>query len=1084
MAEFKVGDSVINIRTDERGIITVVHPEIEGRQQYTVQFPQGELRCLERYLERDAVITNPFDKCKRGMFGSCEDFTRINTTFKIGNTSNNTLSTLMASKTIFKAYQYKPLLKFLNSENKRLLVADEVGLGKTIEAGHIMLELKARKELRNALVLCPHSLLDKWHDELEEKFGFDFKIYEEVKDLIYDLQHSPEIVRGIINYEKVRLPKDDEEYIEKIEKGEIEPKQWGVSKETLHHLLYFSNTRFDFLLCDEAHRMRNSNTQLHKGIKLLIGHTKSVVFLTATPIMISQENLYNLLHLLDENRFDNYQQFNNALLENRPFIEVLAKLANTENNLKEIFEALNAAEITAHYQSGSEESQLNYDVCTTIGKRFGDVPLYQEIMANSKLPDTPQLRVKLQTDVSSMSMINNIFTRTRKKEVVQDMSQAVRDPQTHYVTLYPEERKIFDKIINDYTKENTLYVDEYGDAKMTMGATLGLIQKKRRVASSVYGYVDKDYDLDAGIDKNEDKPDAKFDKLIEIIHEVVDLHQEQGNKIIIFALFKNTLKYLAIRLKKLGYQTALIHGGIVEDRTKEINRFKENPDVKILLSSEVGSEGLDMQFCDSIVNYDLPWNPMVVEQRIGRVDRFGQKSPYVHIYNLIVANSIQEDIYKRLLNRIDIFKGCIGDLEAILDKDLEISGLQGKSLQQIFVSLEKELYCTQISKEQEQAKIDAVAQAIIREKQNLEEINEELTNTLTNDAYFSNEIDSIQRNHRYITDWELASYIRNLIRYHLQTCTLDPCDDGSFVFHVPENTPRLLTKFLTDYEYVGQEYEREFARFKNKVRDESQIHITFNRDIAQEHSYYLYIDPYHPLILASMNFFKERAQDDEDTFQYMLSADLFNDIEGLHKGEYFLALYRLVLQRTMYGKQQNMELLLPVLYDKEQNTMCQDCDMAERVLGEAQLHAKPMTRPYLVNEELVSALDARFTEQIAEIEDEKLDFYRTRIESSKQVELLRQEEFYDNKIKQEEQTIKRFEDRINEIKNSISFYYGYMKEELEREQKNLERVLPSRKGLLSRLLHDKQDTLDRISSCKIEMPHGSQMVSLSHIIIE
>lgn len=1083
MPEFHVGDRVVYIRTNETGTIQVVHPAIDGRQQYTVSFPSGEARCLERYLERSVTIANPFDKCKRGMFGSCEDFTRINTTFKLENTSNNTLSTLMASKTVFKAYQYKPLLKFLNSENRRILVADEVGLGKTIEAGHIMMELKARKEMRSALVICPHSLLDKWHDELEEKFGFDFKIYDDVQELIYDLKHRPEIVRGIINYEKVRLSRKDEEKLEDIASGKLDANKWMVAKETLHHLLYYSSIRFDFVLCDEAHRMRNSNTQLHKGMRMLIEHSKSVVFLTATPIMISQENLFNLLNLLDENRFDNFPQFNNALIENRPFIEALGKLAKSNNNLSDIMEDLNSAQIITHYQSGSEETQLNYDAVTTIGERYADVPLYQEIMAKSKLPDTPQLRVQLQTDLSSMSMINNIFTRTRKKEVALDLSQATRDPQTHYVNLYPEERQIFDEIIEEYKEDNS-YIDEYGDSKMSMGATLGLIQKKRRVASSVYGYQNETYMLDAGIDMYADKPDAKFDKLTEIIHAVVDNNRPHGNKIIIFALFKDTLKYLAIRLEKLGYKTAMIHGDIVENRIQEIERFRDNDDVKILLSSEVGSEGLDMQFCDSIVNYDLPWNPMVVEQRIGRVDRFGQKSPIVHIYNLIVADSIQEDIYKRLLDRIDIFKGCIGDLEAILDKDLEVSGLQGKSLQQIFVSLEKELYCTKITKEQEQAKIDAVAQAIIREKKNLEDITEELTNTLTNDAYFTNEINSIQRNHRYITDKELESYIRNVIRYKLTTCTLETLPDGTYIFHVPQDTPRVLTAFLAQYEYVGAEYEKDANRFRTKIRDLSEIRLAFNRDIAQQHPGCIYIDPYHPFILAAMQFFKQRNQEDEDTFQYVVPKETFKDMPAMHTGEYFLALYQLVFKRTMYGKAQNLEILLPILYDKEHGKMCNDADVAEHLLGEAQLYARPMSHPVLADEQLLDLLANQFTDEICEQEDQKLTYYRTRLESTKQVELKRQEEYHNNKIEQEKQTIARFEKRIEEIKQSVQYYRGNYKEELEQEQKNLERVLPSRRGILRGLEKDKNEALERVRDCNIEQLQVYKLISLSHVIVE
>ena len=220
----------------------------------------------------------------------------------------------------------------------------------------------------------------------------------------------------------------------------------------------------------------------------------------------------------------------------------------------------------------------------------------------------------------------------------------------------------YDKVIEEYIEDNS-YTDYWGEEKLTQGGTLGLVQKKRQVASSVYAYLNKEEDLDSGFDAYSEYEDAKFEQLIRIIEEVF---KHGTKKLIVFALFRRTLKYLSIRLKSRGYKSLIIHGQ-VDNRADVLTSFKNDPDNHILLSSEVGSEGLDMQFCNSMVNYDLPWNPMVVEQRIGRIDRFGQKSPVVNIYNLIVAGSIQEDIYMRLLDRIGIFRGTIGDMEAILD---------------------------------------------------------------------------------------------------------------------------------------------------------------------------------------------------------------------------------------------------------------------------------------------------------------------------------------------------------------------------------------------------------------------------------
>ncbi|GAI82223.1 unnamed protein product, partial [marine sediment metagenome] len=115
-------------------------------------------------------------------------------------------------------------------------------------------------------------------------------------------------------------------------------------------------------------------------------------------------------------------------------------------------------------------------------------------------------------------------------------------------------------------------------------------------------------------------------------------------KLIVFAFFKKTLKYLKIRLEDNGVKCEIIHGDI-KDRTERIENFRTTPQISILLSSEVGSEGLDLQFCDALVNYDLPWNPMVVEQRIGRIDRMGQESKVINVYSFALKGTIEEKIY-------------------------------------------------------------------------------------------------------------------------------------------------------------------------------------------------------------------------------------------------------------------------------------------------------------------------------------------------------------------------------------------------------------------------------------------------------
>ena len=162
------------------------------------------------------------------------------------------------------------------------------------------------------------------------------------------------------------------------------------------------------------------------------------------------------------------------------------------------------------------------------------------------------------------------------------------------------------------------------------------------------------------------------------------------------------------------------------------------------MSSEVGSEGLDLQFCDSLVNYNLPWNPMVVEQRIGRIDRVGQQSSILHIYNLVIAGTIEEKIYNRLLDRIGIFRAALGDLEAILD-DKSIRTWQDLS------NLESDIYTQNLSEDEINEKIDQAAVAIEVEKRNLADLETNLDQSFANDSYMQQEIEKINSNKQYIT---------------------------------------------------------------------------------------------------------------------------------------------------------------------------------------------------------------------------------------------------------------------------------------------------------------------------------------------
>lgn len=1048
MGKYNIGNKVIKADSEGHGTIIEVMPPRRGRQLYKVSWGSLVTDELEVNLLPDCDISDPFERCMSGIFGSYSEYSKKNTTFKIRSSNNNTISSLKASKTLFRAYQFKPLLKFLNSPNRRLLVADEVGLGKTIEAGHIMLELKARRELNHVLIVCPKSLQRKWKDELAFKFGLQFKIYESQKDLLADMQEHRVAVHAIINYEKIRMKrqksKDDKKTKDEMPKNIVE----FLSQNDFH---------FSLVLCDEAHKMRNRETQTYKGAEIIMSQANAAVFLTATPVMISTENLYNLLHLLDNTRYYNYQIFDNRLQENRPFVDALTDL-NHHVPLPVIAKNLNEAEILTRFFSDEVEI---FSHQTTVGKAFADDAMYQEIIQMLNGEDNSKNRARLQYLISSMSMMNNIFSRTRKREVTTDMSQAERKPHMRKVVLTEEERIEFDRVIEEYKDDNS-YTDYWGEEVLTQGGALGLVQKKRQVASSVYAYLNTENNLDKGIDEYADYTDAKFEELLRIIDEVF---RHGTKKIVIFALFRKTLKYLQIRFKQRGFGTLMIHG-MVENRIDILDEFKNNPNAHILLSSEVGSEGLDMQFCNSMVNYDLPWNPMVVEQRIGRIDRFGQKSPTVNIYNVIVADSIQEDIYIRLLDRIGIFRGTIGDMEAILDAPLERGG--SVTIQDVYNKLEKELYTSRLTEDEKRRKIAEIELAIANEKESIKHLEEGLDNALTNDAYFKDEINRIQNNNAYVTEIELRNYLESAIRQELTTCSLVKVEKDIYELQLPLSNPRILLNFLTQNQPNGEENATMFRQFRNEIEDKQAIRMTFNQQVAYDNSKLLFMNIYNPIIQACLNYFRKHDDESKTSFCYALSSD---DI--LKKDTaYYMVVYQMSITRKVLGVPKRTDSLLPLLYSVDEQRVITEETMIDRIFSRSQTEGMEHNASNRdIDPEMLQDMRYDFAEEITGQKATRMAEIRLQVESDRQRNEKQTNEYYASMI----DNLRRF---VRGWESDIEMLFDVD----EKRVQQLQGAIRLAQARIQQMEKEKEDRLTQIrEASQIEI--GENIVSLNLINI-
>lgn len=572
---------------------------------------------------------------------------------KLRRPLTDALYSYQASRTSFEPYQFRPALKFLRGHNQRLLIADEVGLGKTIEASIIYLELKARLDISRVLVVCPSRLTAKWRDELNNRFEEEFEILDagRLRRLAdeYRRMGSGLAFRAIASFETLR------------------------SAEFLT-LLQEANLPIDLLIVDEAHHMRNEETNTFRVGAALVNGADAVLFLTATPLHLGNRDLFNLLSLLAPEDFDNPQLFDEQVKPNE--------------HISRASSLLSAGRVQ------SALGELRRVESTILRDRFLRNPYYRQLVDRlAKLNGTAsslQERMALQWDLMELNSLSSIMTRTRKREVAHS---AVRAPYSIRVIFTPEERRFYDAVLA-HTQE---------ELKRTGAGAIGFstIMKERQAASCLAAFrahledaerkrtaVDLEVDRSTfdPFDQNGERDrlgpgellglsraigvmDSKFDRFSDVLRSA--LAEDPGGKALVFSYFKGTLRYLAKRLRALGVAVDVISGDVpVTERLRIIDRFRSDPEVRVLLSSEVGAEGLDFQFCGILVNYDLPWNPMQVEQRIGRLDRFGQRHERIRIYNFLIEDTIETRIFQRLYDRIGIFERSIGDLEAILGEEI------------------------------------------------------------------------------------------------------------------------------------------------------------------------------------------------------------------------------------------------------------------------------------------------------------------------------------------------------------------------------------------------------------------------------
>ncbi len=600
LSGFRVGDRVVH-RTFGEGLIVEVR-ERDGFEVLEIAFPHGIRRLtslypLEAVRGAGRVATAPaasaattvaaagglpdartrfriaagaedlLERLLAGPYDDPRDFeTRLRVErFTLHRGFDRLLSTDRLRDVHHYEHQIKACMTVLRRLRGRALLADEVGLGKTIEAGMILKEYLLRGLVQRALILVPASLVEQWDQELRRKFDLEFAV----------LKH------GTPWWEEALL-------LASMDTAKL-----------LRHREKVAAASFDLVVVDEAHRLKNQKTLAWKFLDRLA--PRYLLLLTATPVQNDLHELYNLVQLLRPGLLGTYRTFGREFMRrgDRRMPQNTARLAAllSETMIRTTRASTSIRfpkrDVTSVVFDLSEEERALYDQVTRFVRR---------VLHTHREPGRGALKLTL---------------LTLQKEIGSSSFAAV-----------PTLAKLL--------------------ARETPGPVRGELEALLRQARA--------------IERN-----AKLEGILKVL-------DSSRDKVVVFTQFRATLEFLARTLRALKVRVSVFHGALtLREKEAAIAMFRDRS--RVLLSTEAGGEGRNLQFCHLLVNYDLPWNPMRIEQRIGRLHRLGQTHD-VHVFNFTARNTVEAYVLQIVHEKINMFRSVIGDLEMVLGPYVEAGSFE------------------------------------------------------------------------------------------------------------------------------------------------------------------------------------------------------------------------------------------------------------------------------------------------------------------------------------------------------------------------------------------------------------------------
>ena len=653
---------------------------------------------------------------------------------RIKNETAGGFLTSLASGIIPLPHQLHALTRVLENNNIRYILADEVGLGKTIEAGMIIKELKARGLVKRILVVCPAGLVTQWSSEMQEKFHEKFKvILPSDYDTIRRITDNADVYG---QYDQVISPMDAIKPIEK-HAGWSGEKVEKYNEERIYSII---NSGWDLVIIDEAHRVAGSTGEVarYKLGQLLSQASPYLLLLSGTPHNGKTEPFLRLVRLLDAEAFPNTKSIVKEQVA--PYLIRTEKREAIDNNGKLLFKGRVTHLVTLRWDERHSLQRELYELISSYVSKS-----YSKAIKNKK---------------KNMCLI---FLLIIMQRMATSSTFAVKESL---------QRRLY-ALVNQSTRLGDLKEADLDELNIEDGAEEAI----EAMSLNADAEIEEIENILAVAEQAEfQHPDVKVDKLIELLDSI--LSEDRTQKIIIFTEFIGTQKYLVDLLAKKGFSVNFLNGSMgIEERNIAIEEFRNNS--SIFIATDAGGEGLNLQFSNIMINYDLPWNPMKLEQRCGRVDRIGQKKD-VHIYNFIVEETIENRVREVLEEKLAVILQEMGvdKFSDVLDSEVaeyDFTEVYMKSIEKPY-NVEKNLYVVETEMKQ-QLENSKKYKELIKEEKNLTslvgqgsdfDINSALKLLLT---YYENwqgrEVQLMDR--ISVTDEPIAKHLKSEVKHDLKS---------------------------------------------------------------------------------------------------------------------------------------------------------------------------------------------------------------------------------------------------------------------------------------------------------------------------